>query len=440
MASIFISYCHVDQLYARRLADALAKKGFEIWFDLRVNPGRKWSQEIEANLDNCGAVIVVMTSAARQSKWVENEVLRALRRKKDIFPLLLEGEQFFPLESTHHHDVRDGRLPGPDFYQSLSHAVAPAPSVSIDGKAHSLPEIPSERASVTRKRLTWLAGVAVGVPALVLYMTWAWARRRPAEPTADPLLVPSASATLSPPAPVDSVPPVVSARPVAPPLASSPLLELVEVPAGEFWMGAIVIDGNTYDDEIPRHRVKVSRFLIGKREVSNAEYRQFQRAHIGEGDQAATRVSWFEAKRFCESLGMRLPTEAEWEYAARGTDGRQYPWGREPPDPQRAAYPHRAPVDSYRQSAGPFGTLHQAGNVAEWVADCYEANAYKDDAEKGQLVDPLHDSRACLYRVYRGGSFNSEPGTMLRSMVRSFTLPDERSKFIGFRCARTSRP
>jgi formylglycine-generating enzyme required for sulfatase activity len=215
-------------------------------------------------------------------------------------------------------------------------------------------------------------------------------------------------------------------------------LDMVWVPPGEFTMGSE--PGDSDEDERPPHRVKLSGFWIGQREVSNAEYRRFDPKHQGPDELPATEVNWHDAKRFCESLGLRLPTEAEWEYAARGTDGRRYPWGNEAPDATRAAFQRSKPdpVDSRPEGRGPFGTLHQAGNVHEWVADCYDEKAYEQDANNAVTEDPLHDSKDCSVRVLRGGAFDYGPGN-LRSAFRDGGYPDVRFRSFGLRCARGSR-
>ncbi|HEX9621111.1 MAG TPA: formylglycine-generating enzyme family protein, partial [Polyangiaceae bacterium] len=220
-------------------------------------------------------------------------------------------------------------------------------------------------------------------------------------------------------------------------------LDMVWVPPGEFTMGSEPGDPEADKDERPPHRVKLSGFWIGQREVSNAEYRRFDPKHQGPDELPATEVNWHDAKRFCESLGLRLPTEAEWEYAARGTDGRRYPWGNEAPDATRAVFGRGFDdkpdaVDSHPQGAGPFGTLHQAGNVYEWVADCYDEKAYEQDAKNAVTEDPLQDSKDCSDRVLRGGAFDLGRRYM-RSAIRDGYQPVYRFRVVGLRCARGSR-
>jgi len=210
--------------------------------------------------------------------------------------------------------------------------------------------------------------------------------------------------------------------------------------AGPFTMGSADNDPEAYPDEHPAHEVTLSSFWIGRTEVSNEQYRKELPKHAP--DKAAgwpvTDVTWHEAKAFCKAKGARLPTEAEWEYAARGKDGRRYPWGDEDPDASRAVFGQGGgvnpePVGGRASARGPFGTLDQAGNVWEWVADCY-AKRY----EPGAVTNPLVDREDCGRRVLRGGSF-FVVARLLRSAVRSRDGPETRDRIVGFRCVRVAR-
>jgi formylglycine-generating enzyme required for sulfatase activity len=238
------------------------------------------------------------------------------------------------------------------------------------------------------------------------------------------------------------------------------VLDWVTVPGGEFDMGAD--DANAAEDEKPKHKVTLDTFLIGKHEVTNAQYQMFVKAtghrspenccdpkyNIWKGNEPlggtdelpVINVSWDDAVAFCKWTGSRLPTEAEWEKAARGTDGRTYPWGNEPPSGNRANYSFDpvsmwdgpaslAKKDQYEYGRSPFGAFEMAGNVWEWVQDWYDENYYKGSPAKNPKGPDKGEAR-----VIRGASWRNT-ADMLRAANRNKHAPTERRVYIGFRCA-----
>jgi len=205
----------------------------------------------------------------------------------------------------------------------------------------------------------------------------------------------------------------------------------VRVCGGRFQMGSE--DKEAFDDEKPAHRVNLDGFWIGETEVSNAQYRKFKPGHRPDEEPQwpVSRVTWDEAKSYCTSIGGRLPTEAEWEYAARGPEGRKYPWGEEKPSKEYAIFGDSKPrpVGSYPKGRGPFGTLDQAGNVWEWVFDCY------GPYEAVEVDNPRVDNDNCQRRSLRGGSFDFE-AWHLRSSFRLRNWPWFQNRNLGFRCVR----
>lgn len=128
MSHIFISYSHQDTDYVLKLESELIQRGFNVWIDSRIEHGDTWPQVIEENLDRSTALIVVMSHKAKQSKWVQNELSRAQRKQKPIFPLLLEGEVWLAVEATQYANVSDKKLPNENFYKRLAEAAPPAHS------------------------------------------------------------------------------------------------------------------------------------------------------------------------------------------------------------------------------------------------------------------------------------------------------------------------
>jgi len=217
--------------------------------------------------------------------------------------------------------------------------------------------------------------------------------------------------------------------------------EMVKVPAGEFTMGSNSGDS----DEKPVHRVYLDEFYIDKYEVTNEQYNQC--VNVGpcspnekyDGftapQQPVIGVNWNQANTYCRWAKKRLPTEAEWEKAARGTDGRTYPWG-EGIDCTKANYSecgHKKtkPVGAYPSGASPYGAMDMAGNVWEWCSDWYDKNFYSSSPSR----NPMGPGSG-KYRVLRDGSWNNDP-LSLRSSDRFWGNPGSWDYYGGFRCART---
>lgn len=223
---------------------------------------------------------------------------------------------------------------------------------------------------------------------------------------------------------------------------------MVPIPEGRFWMG--VEEGLGLDDEQPRHEVLVDAFYIETYEVTTARYATFLAATNRtppwlwrsvdleiHGARPVIGVTWFDADAFCRWAGKRLPTEAEWEKAARGTDERRYPWGNSTPTAALANFAVGArfsysqalmPVGRYVHAASPYGVFDLAGNVWEWVHDWYAGTYYQESPgynptgpESGQL------------RVVRGGSWSDMPNALL-TYGRFQLAPDTRNSYAGFRC------
>lgn len=230
--------------------------------------------------------------------------------------------------------------------------------------------------------------------------------------------------------------------------ASAPETPMVEIPAGEFAMGSD--GGQALEDERPKHQVWLSAFFMDLHEVTTAQYASFlsvtnrpapsQWSTVDlsqHGDRPVIGVDWSDADAYCRWKGKRLPTEAEWEKSARGTDGRLYPWGNRAPSKELANFALGArfsysqvlmPVQFYEPGKSPYGLYQMAGNVGEWVQDWYGANYYEISPER----NPQGPEQG-QFKVLRGGSWSDLPKYLLT--YGRFKLPPEsRNSYTGFRC------
>jgi len=212
----------------------------------------------------------------------------------------------------------------------------------------------------------------------------------------------------------------------------------VRVAGGELELGAVA--GTDGTDGQGGRRVRVSPFYLQRTEVTNAEYRRFDPDHDPEAaaDHPVTNVSWYDAMAYAAWLGGALPTEAQWELAARGVAGRRYPWGNERPSRRRANFGQAGtsgattPVGSFPEGATPEGIEDLAGNVWEWCRDAAEPGS-GSVAGSDVLLDPV-GAPSGPARVLKGGSyFNDEP--YLLAARRNFLHPEGRESVVGFRVA-----
>lgn len=228
---------------------------------------------------------------------------------------------------------------------------------------------------------------------------------------------------------------------------------MIKVPSGYFWMGGNPDDVQSDPDEDPYHKVYLSTYYIDETEVTQLAYKPCVDAGVCEKpssdyyptispNKPMVEVTWYMAKDYCEWAGKRLPTEAEWEKAARGTDGRIYPWGNDTPNCGLALSTRceGAPQDvCTRSPAGDsfYGLCDMAGNVEEWVADWYDG-AYYQVSPGSNPHGPGSGSK----KVVRGGRYIHFDGLdpynwdMLRTSKRWLWNPDESHYLRGFRCAK----
>ena len=242
-------------------------------------------------------------------------------------------------------------------------------------------------------------------------------------------------------------------------LAQVTLSDMLTIPGGPFTMGS----NEGPEDERPAHQVNVRQFSIDRLPVTNAEFADYLNAvsatpasrlydfddpdarihrrgsawaaDAGYERHPVMEVPWSGAVAYCASRGKRLPTEAEWEKAARGNDTRRYPWGNDLPDKRRAQFAagwnESAPVDAFPAGASPYGVLDMAGNAWEWVSSAYRPYPYRAD-------DGREDPKPGPVRGTRGGGHDS-PVEEITTTQRGRTLsrnPASGHHNIGFRCAR----
>jgi formylglycine-generating enzyme required for sulfatase activity len=321
-----------------------------------------------------------------------------------------------------------------DVVRLLGDAIAPAPATRPAGKPVEPRPSPAARPAGAEparrpRRRSALAALAA-VLALFLVGGTALVLRRGGPPPAEPAPTPSPTAS------------VIAQAALAPlPAAAGCPPGMALIPGGEFQMGSPAGDGDP--DENPRHKVDVDPFCMDVSEVTNSEYEGFDAAHRGkrdpysEGDRdPVIHVTWDEASRFCAAQGKRLPTEAEWEKAARGgLDGKRYPWGDQGPGQAEANFSGEAgshkrttPVGSH--AANGYGLQDMAGNVWEWVADWYDPDYYRRSPERNPPGPPSGTAR-----VVRGGGWNADAG-ILRCSNRDRGDPTGSNNALGLRCAR----
>ena len=232
---------------------------------------------------------------------------------------------------------------------------------------------------------------------------------------------------------------------------------MVQVPAGKFWMGRTNAVDNDADDNMPRawrddrpaNHIYLDAFYLDKYEVTNAEYARFLEATGGKGGkapwhwlhgkvpegeerQAVSNVIWFEADAYCKWVGKRLPTEAEWEKAARGgLDRKLYSWGDEIDASAPAAVSRNKAAAVGSLAPNGYGVYDMIGNVVEWTSDWYDRGYYAF-VPKTNPQGP----ETGLYKSVRGGGWAEGRGTKLANHFRNFSDPELRSSTIGFRCAK----
>jgi sulfatase modifying factor 1 len=388
---VFISHAVTDADFAHRLADDLNRLGVHVWIAPEsIRPGEEWVDAIERGLGESSHIVIVLTPAALESRWVRKEtnVAIALERQGDI------------------------------------HVIP------LDVEACKVPLLLSSYQMIPFRR-----GYDAGLSQLANVLGL---RVMPSEPVRAPRQAPQRV-----PAPEAVSPTILERRQPFEP-------ELILIPAGEFLMGSDPsVDKYAPDSEQPQHTLYLPDYYLAKTLVTNAQYAAFLEATHhrrpkrwgrgkppkGKEDHPVIYVSWLDAVAYCNWLAgvtgkaYRLPSEAEWEKGARGTDGWIYPWGNEW-DPKRCNCKEggrgdTTPVGAYPQGASPYGLLDMAGNVWEWCHSLLKPYPY--DAKDGR-----EDPKATGHRVVRGGAFYAID-RLVRCACRDWYLPDSQVGAPGLR-------
>lgn len=471
--SIFISYSHKDDEWRQKLDIALASLKREglvsIWHDRRILPGQEWKGQIDQYLETSDIILLLVSFDFINSDYCYDiEMTRAIERhdanEAIVIPIIIrycdwEPSPFGkcqalpkdakPIKSWSDQDeafldvVKGIRAALKSFLKRPGKA-APATTVTSQPKSAPIPVVVKEEPSSKSMREGFFEYITVRVDESGEIVERAVKQA--------PLIIEDLGGGIN--------------------------IELVEIPGGEFWMGSTEADAQTafteakrrykdaqeswYQAETPRHRVKVSAFLMGRYQVTQSQWYEVMgdlpqiEEKLRGDDRPVVNVSWEQASEFCQELTRRtghqyrLPTEAEWEYACRAGTNTAFAFGPTL-SPEVANYWWSAPygngpskeqlgrtveVGSVRVANG-FGLSDMHGNVWEWCLDWYGEKYYEECRKQGVVVDPQGPA-AGSGRVDRGGGWGSG-AVVCRSADRNTWASGNRSSGLGFRLVRIGR-
>jgi formylglycine-generating enzyme required for sulfatase activity len=417
---IFLCHASDDKQRVRELSTRLREDGFEPWLDEeQILPGQDWELQVSAAVQ-ASDVVVVCLSLASVGKvgYVQKElrlVLDAAQYQPEgrvfIIPVRLE-DCTLPIRLRQWHYADLFTTGG---YERLRSALN-ARAKGREG-ASVLNPTANDRAVIRQRAPNRLfVGVAIVLLLLATGVTCVIGYR----PRHHASIVSKAST------------PVVTQNPEYEPPG------MVRIPGGRFLMGR---SGSSHPESSPAHEVALPAFYLDRIPVTNARFRGFLKTSLSAApsstsardldhdDWPVTRISWDEADAYCLAQGKRLPTEAEWEFAARGTDGRLYPWG-ENFDPsavnsRETGLGHPEPAGTRQRNVSPYGIMDMSGNVWQWCSDEYRSYP----GGHTEFAIPIGA------KAIRGGSYQSDR-QFVTSVTRNLDLPSARSPAIGFRCAK----
>ena len=490
---VFISYASADRPRVVPLVEALQQKGWSVWWDRTIPPGKTWDQVIASALDKARCVVVVWSKESVASDYVKEEAEEGKRRGILVPARIDEVIIPFGFRRIQAADLVgwSGALPNGGFDElagavsgvlgvDIAKPAAKAAAASAAEAADTATTVPAEAKpqppptavdardpplarsipSIFKYRF-----VLFGLAAVLLILIVIYVQGHKPETTKIGVPAPKQSPSVSPLSPTTTgqenvkspAPQSKSVTPSATDYKANPSaqvshkelqarlgaaaktgarvnpkdgLNYVLIPPGRFKMGCSAGDSQRYEDESPAHEVHISKsFWLGQTEVTQAAWKKVMNSDPSrfKGDQLPVdSVSRFDAGKYCEAVGGRLPTEAEWEYAARaGSNAARYG------DLDAIAwYDKNSGNTSHAvggKQANQFGLFDMLGNVWEWVQDDYAP--YKPEA----ATDPAVVIKDSAHKVVRGGSWFNLP-RYARASLRSRSEPVDRNYFIGFRC------
>ncbi|MBE0683383.1 MAG: SUMF1/EgtB/PvdO family nonheme iron enzyme [Anaerolineales bacterium] len=461
--TIFISYRRKDVAWALAVYQDLTHRGYDVFFDFTNIPSGDFEQNILSNIKARAHFVLILTPTAldrcsEPGDWLRREIELAIDEKRNIIPLFFDGFNFGNVS-----EKLTGKLQKVSLYNGMNvhqdyfleamerlrnkflnvplNAILHPVSTEVRevvleeqraankaAKEARREEIRKRRKEVVRKIISLISSnsrwIGIGGTALIFLLFAAFGGN---------YLLNNLSVTTPTPGIGSTM------------ISDKDGMTLAYVPAGEFVMGSNLTFG-------PEHKIYLDAFWVDQTEVTNKMYAQCvaknkcdpptkvesytHSDYYGNtkfNEYPVLYVNWNMANGYCEWAGRRLPTEAEWEKSARGTNTNTYPWGEESPNANLLNFNNNlrdtTEIGTYPNGASIYGALDMAGNVWEWVNDWYSETYYQDSP----LSNPLGPDSG-TYRVLRGGSWSNRVDDV-RTTSRIKYDPMDTSNGIGFRCA-----
>jgi formylglycine-generating enzyme required for sulfatase activity len=453
VADVFLSYNREDQPVAKRIADALALEGVAVWLDIALRAGENYDEVTEETLRKAKAVVVLWSEKSVKSRWVRAEATLGAR-KNALVPVMIEPcdrpIMFELIQTADLSNWTDDRT-DPNwraFVEDIQRHIAEANAAAAKAAGAPPPKAQKQKKIKPPKPPKKKGGGGAGSFLVILVLLaiigaggWFAYNNYPA------LLAMVTAPAEEPPAPEPVAAPIEEAVIEAPPARDFTDCELcpqmLRIPGGEFQMGAAPGEAGAQPWEGPAHAATAPAFAISTTEVTFAQwdycvadggclgYAPPDRG--GRGARPVIFVSWADAQAYVQWLSRktgrayRLPSEVEWEFAARGGSADAFWWG--PRFEQASAVRGASTQEVTALPANGLGLAGIGGNVGEWVQDCY-SNAFAELPTNGMPSD----SARCAFRVVRDGAFNDAPAE-LRVAHRVRYAPATRASTIGFRVA-----